>query len=255
MVMTVQLPAMALAAPAARAPRPAAPAPDRAPQDTPQSRAATPTPTPSDAVSAYDDAMNTFQYQDFDSAVPKLRALLYPETTLDYKREWKARECLSAALWWQGEFAAAREELTALLVRNAQARFDAAVYPPKMIADFETQRQTLVRLGVIKADQLPKVPDTPPQKVEPPPYALMWFPFGVGQFANREPGKAMALLVGQVLLAGGSAAMYHANTVEYQQTAQRSLSRDATQLSLSAGFWLLAAWGVWDATRTWKKAE
>lgn len=205
------------------------------------------------SISAFDDAVNTFKYQDFDNAIPKLKALLYPTTTLEQKAEWRVREYLGAALWWQGESRAALDEFTALLVRNPPTRLDPAVYPPKMISDFEGQRLNLVRLGVIQPDQAPRPPDTAPVRVEPPPYPLMFFPFGVGQFANREPAKGTAFLVAQAVLAGVSAGFYVRNRDTGLQTGVRDRTGDIVQLGTGAAFWALAGWGVWDATRGWNR--
>ncbi len=196
---------------------------------------------------AYENAVNAFKYQDFENAIPQLRALLYPppgpaKVRLDQKREWKVREYLGAALWWQGDVKAALDEFTALLVRNPQVRLDPAVYPPKMLADFEGLRQNLVRLGVIKADQKARAPDVA-EVVAPAPFELMFFPFGVGQFANRERGRGTAFLIAQTVLAGVSAGAF----LYQDQQNRTSTVSDTVRNASGVGFFVVAAWGIVDA--------
>jgi len=199
-------------------------------------------------LAAYAAAVNAFKYQDFDSAIPQLRALVYPKTHLDQKREWKAREYLGSSLWWQGEARQASDEFTALLVRNPQAVLDPSVYPPKMIIDFEGLRSNLIRLGVLTQDQAPRPPE-PRDLVapEPAPLSLALFPFGVGQFANREPGKGALFLVAEAALGAVSAGYYVRNTYDGARTGERSNTGDILQISTGAAFLLVAGWGIVDA--------
>lgn len=210
--------------------------------------AAPPPPPPptagTDQAIPYEYAVNAFKYQDFDNAVPLLRQLVYPTSRLDQQREWRVREYLGAALWWQGETKAALDEFTALLARNPQARLDPALYPPKMIADFEGLRQNLLRLGVITADQGPRAPEL---NREPAPFGLMLFPFGVGQFANRDHVKGAVLLAAETILASVSIVAYTINRDDGLRTGSKSKSTEIMQFSTGGAFWLLAGWGVWDA--------
>jgi len=200
------------------------------------------------AVAAYDTAVNTFKYQDFDNAIPQLRALLYPKPKVDVKREWRLREYLGAALWWQSELREASDEFTALLVRNPQARLDPAQYPPKMISDFDSLRANLLHLGVIK-DNNARVEEvsTPVEKIEPAPYGLMLFPLGVGQFANRQPSKGTAFLIAEGLLGSVSLGIFVGNSYAVAHGGTKSTSAETLMLSTGAAFWLVTAWGVVDA--------
>ena len=248
-------PCPAWAARPSRPPPAALPAPDKAASDKPPAPAAAAEDTAEFALTAYAAAVNAFKYQDFDSAIPQFRALIYPKMRLDQKREWKAREYLGAALWWQGEAKQAADEFTALLVRNPQTVLDPSVYPPKMISDFDGLRTNLVRLGVLTADQAPRPPeqrDLPP--AEPAPLPLMFFPFGVGQFANQEPAKGTALLVVEAALGAVSATYYVNNLYNGVHTGTRSTTGDIVQISTGAAFLLVAGWGIVDALMHRRKA-
>lgn len=196
-------------------------------------------------LSDWQDAVNAFRYQDFDYAIPRLRALLYPKVRLERAREWKAREFLGAALWWSGKKAEALDEFTALLVRNPTARLDPASYPPQIIKDFETLRSNLVRLGVLRPGQKPR-PERPRATTFEPPLMLTFFPLGVGQFANGQTGKGFAFLGTEAVLGGGSVAMYLYNRDE--GLSGRSSTPWRTAQVVSGGlFWAVAAWGIVDA--------
>ncbi len=230
---------------------PAAPAPSfgaatPSPPPNPTSPGANPEPLSAVASSAeWDEAINSFRYQDFDAAIGKLRFLLYPRPRVDRQREWRAREYLGAALWWTGRKAEALDEFTALLVRNPPARLDPVSYPPPMIQDFETLRGNLLRLGVLRPDSKPSLP-TPPPTPWVAPLPLCLFPFGVGQFANQQPGKGIAFLAAEGTLAAGSAWLYLYNRDEGLHSRATDLPR-AAQVAAGAAFWAVATWGVIDA--------
>ena len=233
----------------AASPSPSPTAPTATPSPSPQPLPTSPSVAePVSAVAStaeWDEALNSFRYQDFDAAIGKLRALLYPRPRLDRLREWRAREFLGAALWWTGRKAEALDEFTALLVRNPPAKLDPVSYPPPMIQDFETLRGNLLRLGVLRPDSKPSLPKAPPTSwVAPLPICL--FPFGVGQFANRQPGKGIAFLAAEGTLAAGSAWLYLHNRDEGLGSRAADLPR-AAQVAAGAAFWAIATWGVIDA--------
>lgn len=223
-----------------RAPLPPGPAP-AAPPAAPAALD-----TPEAVNAAYDNAVNAFKYQDFDAAVPQLRALLYPVIRLDFRRELLVREYLASSLWWQGKREEAMDEFTALLVKNPRAKLDPAQYPPKMVAEVEARRKRLQETGVIRdLDATPPIEPGPALR-EAPPLPLAFLPFGAGQFANGQTGKGWAFLAAEAVLAGVSAGMYLANA-EAGRSGPRPLRDDVIQISAGAGFWLLAGLGIWDA--------
>ena len=202
-------------------------------------------PSTTTSISAWQEAVNAFKYQDFDAAIPRLRKLIYPKTKLDRAREWTARTYLAAALWWSGKKQPALDEFTALLVRNPQAHLDPAYYPPQMIKDFEQLRSNLIRLGVIKRDQKALAPKHTVGIHAPSP-VLAYFPFGVGQFANHRNVKGALFLGVEALLAGASTILYTYNRDAGLAGRADRLPR-VGQLSTAGAFWAVAIWGVVDA--------
>ena len=202
-----------------------------------------------DLNAQWETAVNYFKYQDFDKAVERLVALLYPVNRLEPKRELKAREYLGASYWWQGKREAAFDEFTALLVRAPHTKLEPAQYPPKMIDDFEQRRKRLVDTGVIKGDAVAE-PEPPSANREgAAPLAMVLFPFGVGQFANHEPTKGW-LFLGTEALFGGVSVGYYLRNRDLGRVGPRPLSTDIAQISTGAVFWAIALWGIWDAWST-----
>ena len=207
-------------------------------------------PPPSEVKATLEEAVNSFRYQDFDNAIPQLRSLLYPTPRVDRRREWQVREYLGAALWWTAAKTEANDEFTALLVRDPAHRLDPAVYPPKMVGDFETLRNNLVRLGVIQADAIPV--EQQEAGPEPPPFGLMLVPFGIGQFANRSPGKGAAFLATEVALAAVSATFYVINQRDgLQGPGHMTQVNQITQLSAGGAFFAVAVTGIIEAAVHW----
>jgi hypothetical protein len=206
-----------------------------------------------EAKASFEEAVNSFRYQDFDNAIPQLRALLYPAPKVDRRREWLVREYLGASLWWSGSKNDANDEFTALLVRAPGHKLDPAVYPPKMISAFEDLRNNLVRLGVIKGEA--PVPEPADMAGAPPPFGLMFVPFGVGQFANHSPGKGAAFLTAEVVLAGVSGTFYYLNQRDgLRGPGHMSTVNQVTQLSAGAAFFAVALVGVIEAAVNWNAA-
>lgn len=202
--------------------------------------------TPEAIAAAYDNAVNAFKYQDFDAAVPQLRALLYPKIRLDFRRELLVREYLGSSLWWQGKREEALDEFTALLVKKPQVKLDPAQYPPKMVADFESRRKRLQETGVIRDTDAVPLPDQSVRLRARPALPLAFLPFGAGQFANGQTTKGWVFLTAEAALAGLSAGMYLAN-VQSGQQGPRPLRDDVIQIGAGSAFWLLAGIGIWDA--------
>ncbi len=197
----------------------------------------------------WEEAVNAFRYQDFDQAIPKFRSLLYPKPRIDETRAWRAREYLAASLWWSQKRKAADDEFTALLVRNPGAKLDPAYYPPQMLKDLEKLRSNLIRLGVIKRGVVRKPRAKSQGEIQPPAMALTLFPFGVGQFANRQMLKGGLFMGSQLALASASAILYVYNR-DMARQGQRSTSAAVGQVTTGGLFWGLVFWGITDALLT-----
>ena len=108
-----------------------------------------------------------------------------------------------------------------------------------MVADFDELRQNLLRLGVIHADVIDE-----PEGV--PPLSVVLFPFGVGQFANRQPWKGAAFLGSELALGSVSVAAW-LRAYELRLRGNSASGAVAVELISGAAFFLVASWGIYDA--------
>jgi len=203
----------------------------------------------------YEEALNAFKYQDFDTAIPLLRKLLAKGKQLDRKRRWRVREFLGAALWFAGDKQGAADQFTGLLIKNPQASLDPAYYPPRMIADFVKVRRKMIALGMIKEKDKPPPTTSMAPATETNPI-LLWMPFGVGQLANDETGKGLAFLIAESALL--STNLYYRFYVNEPDAGPPKYALDPTnqaiQIVTGAAFYLVSGWGIADALLTRRQA-
>ncbi|GEM_PF-3376474 len=205
-------------------------------------------------MAVYEEALNAFKYQDFDTAIPLFRKVLARPGHLTRQQKWRAREFLGASLWFNGNKPGAEDQFTGLLIKNPQARLDPAYYPPQMIGDFNRVRRKMIKLGMIKADDKP-APAPKTDKYKPPPAILSYIPFGVGQIANDEVGKGIAFMVAETALAATSLYYYSENVRSGAKAIPHTDAAKAGQLVPAIGFYVVAAWGVIDAVFNRRKID
>jgi hypothetical protein len=158
----------------------------------------------------FQEAENTFRFQDYPRAETLLADLLYPEVLLTAPdRVIKAHEYLAACYYWLQNDRRMEEEFTVLLSLAPRHQMDPFYYPARLIERLEATRKRLAELRLIDPDA-PEQPATPP---EPPcegrevsivrrSWAPNLVPFGVGQFVNGQTTKGALFLTGQVLTLG-----------------------------------------------------
>ena len=154
---------------------------------------------------AFDNAVRTFQYQDYGRAQKLFQELLYPDVVLEEVDQIRdAREYLGAAEWFLGNQEAARQEFTSLLINWSNHELDPFYYPPDLISFFESLRLELVQLKLIKDRPKPKpeeeedgnegaVYEKETVNIQSP--VMPWIPFGVGQFANGDVSLGTTFLI------------------------------------------------------------
>ena len=159
--------------------------------------AAVEAPIPEPIAARLEAAGQAFMVQDYPRVVELLEALSGHPALTGRAEHRRLLEWLGASHWFSGNRDAARIVLGALLRESPFHVLDGFIYPPELIEDFERLRAGLPEGGVI--------PGRPPDPVEPPrtilrierrdvtPTAAYLAPFGVGQFANGEPGKGALL--------------------------------------------------------------
>jgi len=210
----------------------------------------------------FDNAVRTFQYQDYGRAQKLFQELLYPDVLLEEVDQIRdAREYLGAAEWFLGNQEAARQEFTSLLINWSNHELDPFYYPPDLISFFESLRLELVQLKLIK-DRPKPAPEEPEgnqggaiyekETVNIQSPVMPWIPFGVGQFANGDVSLGTTFLILETGLLGTVITSYYLileNAVDAQDEGQ----------SLYTTFWVsqgllvaLATTGIIEANMRFK---
>lgn len=163
----------------------------------------------------FQEAENTFRFQDYTAAEAALNALLHPEVLLtDPDDVLKAREYLGACYYWLGNEKRMEEEFTALLSLAPNHRLDPFYYPADLIERVDRLRARLAELHVIDLQGREEPHDRKPPCVVPKETVVRrsrfvsFVPFGVGQFHNGDTVKGALFLTGEVLALGVNVGSY-----------------------------------------------
>lgn len=165
------------------------------------------------------EAIHHYEYGDYAAASRGLSEALALGLE-DPGEKTRARKYLASAWHLQGELQRARKAIELLLVDDPAASVDAALFPPKFVAFFESVRAELPSRPAPPADAQASISDKPlaqpdplppppppplvlkPPPPEPPSLALAFVPFGVGQLANGSPRKGAFFLTSEVVAFG-----------------------------------------------------
>lgn len=217
---------------------------------------------PGSALAAYSEplqnAVNRYEYGSYAEAVESLNTLLYPITSLDQYETETAHAYLGVCYFLTEQPGLARTEFITLLKLNPDYRLDPVIFPPKIVDFFNEVRDEVFpeqadngRKGVF-ANIF-----QPPKKT----LALAFFPFGAGQFQNRETSKGVIFLTTELLLGftsgyyyferkglektdGGSTATFGSG--EYENPAEAE-QMQRIQMITGIAFWSVLVWGIADA--------
>lgn len=222
-----------------------------------------------------DDAIELFNRAEFAKARDRLVGLSDAPNLSDASRQ-KALTYLAASYHALGDSASAKAQLKLLARRYPKAKVDPDTFLPEVIALWKQARREV-------AQEPPASPPMPPPPVlrpvapptptlaapaprpllpPPPPLGMAFVPFGVGQFANRQPGKGALFLTGEVAAFGTFAVAVNMLERMKVDDGNRSIFRSGTippekwdtanalNVVQVAAFWTgvaLAAGGVLDA--------
>jgi len=112
-------------------------------------------------------------------------------------------EWLGVSQWLQGQGDDARLTFAKLILEWPNYHLDELVYPPDLVRFYDARRQEMIDLGVVDPNRDPSAKTRLVlirHDVEREVPTIAYFaPFGVGQFANDQPGKGTVVVVLEVL--------------------------------------------------------
>jgi hypothetical protein len=214
------------------------------------------------------NAINRYEYGSYAEAAESLYILLYPITSLDQFETETAHAYLGVCFFLTEENAKARAEFTDLLELNPDYRLDPVIFPPKIVDFFNEVRNELFpdRADGNSSSVFSDI-FQPPKKT----LALTFFPFGAGQFQNRDTSKGIIFLSTELLLGATSAYYYFErksleksdsdsdgdNTLfgggKYENTGEAEQMQNI-QMITGTAFWVVLIWGIADAVYNFDKS-
>ena len=205
-------------------------------------------------------AEDAFRYQNYEQAVKLLDGVLYPKVRLtDPQQLIKARELLGSSYWWLDRKDKAEDEFIALLASAPDYELDPFFHPPPLLKFFETVRDKLLRLNIIKPDGQGKTEpnDEPKAKprpvvIEHHPFVLNLVPFGVGQFENGDTTAGVLFLVGESLTLASTIATYFLILDLRTDDPERARQFETAFWVSQGSFWALVGGGILHSSLRWQ---
>ena len=143
------------------------------------------------------EAEAAFRVQNYARVVELLQPIANHPRIVGSAAQRQIFEWLGTSHWFDGAHDAARLVYTNLIRRWPDHRLNRLVYPAELINFYDTRRQDLINLGVIKRDTREYV--VREIVIDDTPWPVYFAPFGIGQFANHEPGKGTVIAILQGL--------------------------------------------------------
>lgn len=176
-------------------------------------------------IATFFDARDAFQHLDFATAARLLGPLVVPGTTFDPRLLTLARSLYAASLYAQNDMVRARTAVQDTLRADPEATVDSGQFDAGFVTFFNTERVALrATLNTLRVQQeqarteqealrrrrrelaLSLMATT--TRIEHTPRGLMFLPFGVGQFANRQPGLGVFFLASEAVFLAASITTY-----------------------------------------------
>lgn len=161
-----------------------------------------------------DDAIELFNRAEFAKARDRLVGLADAPNLSDASRQ-KALTYLAASYHALGDSASAKAQLKLLARRYPKATVDPDTFLPEVLALWKQAKREVAQEAAASPPMPPPpmpppvarppprlAAPAPPPTPPPPPLGLAFVPFGVGQFANRQPGKGALFLAGEAAAFG-----------------------------------------------------
>ena len=149
-------------------------------------------------------AKNRFEFGDCVATLDELAGLDAPQALNDEKQSMEVHQMMGICLALGGEEAKAELQFERLLHIAPEHELDAFRTPPAVMELFENTktriREEVARLQAAQVEQEQNQPESLrvvwlEREIErqKTPFAAVFFPFGVSQWANQEPSKALLL--------------------------------------------------------------
>lgn len=208
-------------------------------------------------------ARESFLAGEYEGAIGKLTALLYPTSRLA-KRSIiaEAHLLLGVSFFETGERDGAKREFEEALFLDETLSLSTSLFTKEAVEFFDETKAALSRKAKDAADaqrlaRKQQVLNKAVQDllvIEHYRYWVNFVPFGAGQFQNGEKGKGLAFFIAGAALGGTSAGLYGYQLVKYGLGGKVPLDEvdqvntiQVIQIGTGALFIAITAWGIVDS--------
>jgi hypothetical protein len=218
----------------------------------------------------YDRARQLFLQHDWQSAIPLLGSVLYPQPLLgESNKVFEAHVILGACEFETGDKPTAHDEFEKALLLDSERTLSALTFSEGAIELFDETKAEVKRRAADEAARTLKAEANEKLQaylkslvvVEHHQFALNFVPFGAGQYQNGDYKKFYALSAAEFATAATSIAIfgYLVNKYGISGTVNPKLDDPHTvrllqqvEIGSGAAFFALYAYGVFDAIRHYK---
>jgi tetratricopeptide (TPR) repeat protein len=219
----------------------------------------------------FDHARQLFVQRDWQSAIPLLGSVLYPQPLLgDSNKVFEAHVILGACEFETGDKPTAHDEFEKALDIDPDRQLSGLSFSEGAIELYEATKTQVHKRNAEEATRLQRAESNQRVQdflnnivlVESHSYTLNFVPFGVGQFQNGQRRKGLALAIGEgatfstsVVIFGYLVNKYGiSGTVSNIQDAQTVRRLQQVEIGTGAAFYGLWFYGIVDALLHYKSA-
>ncbi|MCP4446211.1 MAG: hypothetical protein GY811_12835 [Myxococcales bacterium] len=210
-----------------------------------------------------EEARDTFLAGDFESAVGRFSALLYPTSRLaDESLIAESHLLLGVSYFETKQRDSAKREFEEALFLDATLRLDASIFSAEVIPFFNGIRTDIERKAktAAESEQLARKQQALDRALrnlvvlEKRRYWVNFVPFGAGQFQNGQSRKGFAFFAAEALAGGTAVGLWSYQVIKYGFRGKVPRDEVSTvntlqvlQIGSGALFYALLAWGIVDS--------
>ncbi len=219
-----------------------------------------------------EQARVSFRAGDYDTAIGRFSALLYPTSRLATASSMAEAHLLLGVSYFETQkHESANREFEEALFLEPSLRLDTSIFSfsAEAVAFFEAKRADLEEKAKIAAEseRLTRKQQALNRALqnlvvlEKRRYWVNFVPFGAGQFQNSHKRKGFVLFAAEAVTGGASVGLWSYQVIKYGFRGRVPRDEVSTvntlqvlQIGSGAAFWALVAWGVVDSLSNYEHA-
>lgn len=217
-----------------------------------------------------EQARESFLSGDYESAVGRFSALLYPKSRLAEASTIAQAHLLLGVCYFEiKQLKSAETEFEEALFLDSLLRLDANIFSPEAIEFFNAKREAIEKAAIAAAEreQLTRKQQALDRAIknlvvlEKQRYWVNFVPFGAGQFQNGQKRKGFTFFAAETLTGGLSVGLWSYQVIKYgfrgkvpRDEVSTVNTLQVVQIGSGVVFFGLLAWGIVDSLSNYEHA-